>query len=142
MTTEQNPATVLGMLDAAWNRGDITAIDQAVASDHIEHEPDGDEIGREHLADTILAYRVAFPDLHMTFDDQICERDRVVTRWTCKGTHLGEFNGIAATSRTAEVCGVFIHRLADGQITETWTSFDGLGLLEQLGVIPVQPARD
>lgn len=142
MTTKQNPVTVLDMLDAAWNRGDITAIEQAVASDHIEHEPDGDEIGREHLANTILAYRVAFPDLHMTFDDQICERDRVVTRWTGRGTHLGDFNGIPATSRTAEVCGVFIHRLADGQITETWTSFDGLGLLQQLGVIPAQAARD
>lgn len=76
----------------------------------------------------------------MSFDDQISEGDRVVTRWTGQGTHLGELNGIPATGRAAQVWGVFIHRLAAGQITETWTSFDGLGLLHQLGVIPAQAA--
>ena len=136
MTSKQNAATVLDMLDAAWNRGDISAVEQAVASDHIEHEADGDQVGREHVAQAILAYRAAFPDLRMSFDDQISEGDRVVTRWTGQGTHLGELNGIPATGRAAQVWGMFIHRLAAGQITETWTSFDDLGLLRQLGVIP------
>ena len=99
-------------------------------------ETDGDEVGRGHVTQAILAYRAAFPDLRMSFDDQISEGDRVVTRWTGQGTHLGELNGIPATGRAAKVWGIFIHRLVAGQITETWTSFDYLGLLRQLGVIP------
>jgi steroid delta-isomerase-like uncharacterized protein len=137
MTSKQNAATVLGLLHATWNCGDIAAIEQAVASDHLEHEPDGDEVGREHLMQTILAYRAAFPDLQMSFDDQICANDQVVTRWTATGTHLGVLDGIPPTGRAAQVRGVFIHRLAHGRIAETWTSFDGLGLLQQLGVIPI-----
>jgi len=142
MTGKHNAATVLGLLDAAWNTGDIEAIERAVARDHIDHETDGAETGRSHVAQTILAYRVAFPDLRMSFEDQISQGDRVVTRWTATGTHLGEFIGIPATGRAAVVSGIFIHRVADGLIAETWTSFDGLGLLQQLGVIPTGAVRN
>ena len=136
MTHSQNAQTVLDMLDATWNHGDMSAIERAVAQHHVEHEPDGDEVGREHLTETVHAYRAAFPDLRMSFEDQIADGDRVVTRWIACGTHRGELDGIAATGRTAQVSGVFIHRLADGQIAESWTSYDRFSLLRQLGIIP------
>jgi len=141
MADTQNTATVQDFLDAAWNRGDTSVIDRAVAERHVEHEPDGDEVGRGHLKETVLVYRTAFPDLRMSFEDQIADGDRVVTRWTASGTHLGELNGIGATGRAANVSGVFIHRLADGQISESWSMFDQMGLLLQLGVIEF-PAPD
>jgi steroid delta-isomerase-like uncharacterized protein len=134
MKLSQNTTTVLDLIAAAWNRGDLSAIDRAVADDHIEHEPEGDEIGRDHLAQTVQAYRAAFPDLRIAVDDQIAGGDRVVIRWTGTGTHRGELNGIPATGRTATVSGVFIHKLAGGLITESWSMFDQLGLLAQLGV--------
>ena len=108
---------------------------RAVCEHHVEHDPDGDEVGRGHLKETVLAYRAAFPDLSMSVEDQIADGDRVVIRWVARGTHLGELNGIPATRRTAEVSGIFVHRLADGQITESWSMFDQMGLLVQLGVI-------
>jgi steroid delta-isomerase-like uncharacterized protein len=135
MANTQNTATVQDFLDAAWNRGDTSVIDRTVAEQHVEHEPDGDEVGRGHLKEAILAYRTTFPDLCMSFEDQIADGDRVVTRWIASGTHLGELDGIGATGRAAHVSGVFIHRLADGQIIESWTMFDRFGLLLQLGVI-------
>jgi steroid delta-isomerase-like uncharacterized protein len=135
MTRTQNTATVLDLLEAAWNRGDMSVIDRTVAEQHAEHEPDGDEIGRSHLKQTVLAYRTAFPDLRMSVEDQIADGDRVAIRWTASGTHLGELNGIPATGRPAQVAGVFIHRLADGLITDSWSMFDQIGLLLQLGVI-------
>jgi steroid delta-isomerase-like uncharacterized protein len=135
MKPSQNTKIVLDLLEAAWNRGDTSAIDRAVAENHIEHEPDGDEIGPDHLTETVRAYRAAFPDLHMSVDDQIADGDRVVIRWTATGTHRAELNGIPATGHTAKVSGVFIHKLADGLITESWSMFDQLGLLGQLGVL-------
>ncbi|MGO8959454.1 MAG: ester cyclase [Streptosporangiaceae bacterium] len=141
MTEKHNAATVLGLLDAAWNNGDTEAIEHTITADHIEHEADGAEIGRNHVTQTILAYRVAFPDLHMSVEDQISQGDKVVTRWTATGTHRAELNGIPATGRTATVSGIFIHRVTAGRIAETWTSFDGLGLLQQLGVVPADAAE-
>ena len=135
MASTQNTATVQDFLDAAWNRGDTSVIDHTVAEQHVEHEPDGDEVGRGHLKETVLAYRTAFPDLRKSFEDQIADGDRVVTRWIASGTHLGELNGIGATGRAAHVSGIFIHRLADGQISESWSMFDQIGLLLQLGAI-------
>lgn len=143
MQAIHNTKIVLDLLDAGWNRGDISAIDRAVAEGHIEHEPDGDEIGRDHFREAVRAYRAAFPDMRICVDDQITDEDRVVIRWTATGTHCGELNGIPATGRTAKVSGVFIHKLADGQITESWIMFDQIGLLAQLGVLVLptpQPA--
>ncbi len=136
MTHSQNAQTVLGMLDAAWNNGDMSAIERAVAQQHVEHDPDGDKVGREHVTDAVREYRAAFPDLRMSFEDQIVDSDRVVTRWIACGTHRGDLDGIAATGRTAQISGVYIHRLEDGQIAECWTSYDRFGLLRQLGLIP------
>jgi SnoaL-like polyketide cyclase len=74
--------------------------------------------------------------MRMSFDDQIADGDKVVTRWTANGTHQGQLDAIPATGRLARISGIFIHQLTDGEITESWTSFDRLGLLQQLGVIP------
>jgi steroid delta-isomerase-like uncharacterized protein len=136
MQASQNTRIVLDLLESGWNRGDMAAIDRAVAEGHIEHEPDGtDEVGRGHFSETVHTYRAAFPDMRIWVDDQLADGDRVVIRWTASGTHRGDLNGIPATGRTAKVSGVYIHKLADGQITESWTMFDQIGLLVQLGVL-------
>jgi steroid delta-isomerase-like uncharacterized protein len=135
-SSHQNAATVLEMLDAIWNRGDLSVLSTSVAEGHIDHDGDGDEIGRDLLAQGIQEYLTAFPDLRMSFDEQIADGDRVVTRWTGSGTHQGALQGIPATGRSARITGIFIHQLSDGIVTESWTSFDRLGLLQQLGVIP------
>ena len=135
-SSHENAATVLDMLDAIWNRGDLSVLDTTVAEDHIDHDDDGDEIGRDLLARGIQEYRAAFPDLRMSFDEQIADGDRVVTRWTASGTHQGALQGIPATGQSAQISGIYIHRLSAGIVTESWASFDRLGLLQQLGVIP------
>jgi steroid delta-isomerase-like uncharacterized protein len=135
-SSHQNAATVLNMLDAIWNRGDLSVLDTSVADDHVDHDDDGDEIGRALLAQGIGEYLAAFPDMRMTFDEQIADGDRVVTRWTATATHQAALQGIPATGRSAQISGIFIHRLSEGIVTETWASFNRLGLLQQLGVIP------
>ena len=132
MGTTANAAMVRHLLDALWNRGDVSGIETSVAADHADHGPDGIDVGRAHLIEELGEYRTAFPDLRMTFDDQISETDRVVTRWTATGTHLGPFQGLPATGRQARVSGIFINRVVGGQIIESWSSYDRLGLVQQL----------
>jgi steroid delta-isomerase-like uncharacterized protein len=135
MGMTSNAAIVCSLLDAVWNRGDFSAIETCVAADHVDHGSDGIDVGRAHMIPEANEYRTAFPDLQMTFEDQISESDRVVTRWTATGTNLGPFQGMPATGRPARVSGIFINRVVDGQITETWSSYDRLGLMHQLGFV-------
>jgi len=61
----------------------------------------------------------------------------VVVRWTFHATHAGPFGGIPPTGKPITMMGITIYFLADGQIKEARSNFDQLGLLQQLGAIPV-----
>jgi steroid delta-isomerase-like uncharacterized protein len=78
----------------------------------------------------------AFPDLDVVIHDQIGEGDLVVTRKTFRGTHNGEFMGIAPTGNRVAIDVIDIIRIRDGQLTEHWTMPDMLGLMQQLGALP------
>jgi predicted ester cyclase len=82
-------------------------------------------------------FRTAFPDLHGTIEDQIAEGDKVVMRMTYRGTHQGELMGIPATGKPVTMTFISINRIAEGKIAEGWVNFDALGMMQQLGVIPV-----
>jgi steroid delta-isomerase-like uncharacterized protein len=85
-------------------------------------------------------WRKAFPDLEMTVDKQVAERDLVAVRWTARGSNTGTGNGIPATGRTVQITGTTLFRMADGQIAEEWTCADSLGLMRQLGLLAATPA--
>jgi predicted ester cyclase len=69
-------------------------------------------------------------------DDLIAEGDKVVKRWSSRGTHQLEFAGIPATSKQVTFTGTTTYRLAGGKIVEAWWSDELFGMLEQLGAIP------
>jgi hypothetical protein len=75
-------------------------------------------------------------------EDLTAEDDRVVLRWTARGTNTGEMMGMPATGKPATVTGMFLNRFAGGKMVEGWGNFDALGMLQQLGVISTpEPAR-
>lgn len=84
--------------------------------------------------------RAAFPDFHETTEDVIAEGDRVMVRWSTRGTHQGAFAGIPPTGKTVTWRGVFILRVAEGRFVEMWQIHDQLGLLQQLGATVTLPA--
>ena len=81
-------------------------------------------------------YRAAFPDLQFTIDDVIAQDDKVVIRWSSRGTHRGELMGLAPTGKEATSSGISIDKIADGKIVESWNHWDTLGLMRQLGAAP------
>jgi steroid delta-isomerase-like uncharacterized protein len=85
-------------------------------------------------------WHAAFPDERTTFEDQVSEGDRVVSRMTSTAMHLGTFQGIPATGKRITVRGMWIDRIADGRIIERWGLLDTLGLLQQLGAVPAPSA--
>jgi steroid delta-isomerase-like uncharacterized protein len=129
------------LTEEPWT-GDMGVIDELVAPEFVGHNPPGrDQIfGPEGLRGFVETYRSAFPDARVTVESQLAEGDRVVTRWTAHGTHRGELMGIDPTGREVTVNGITISRVSAGKVVESWSNWDALGMLVQLGVVP-EPAR-
>jgi steroid delta-isomerase-like uncharacterized protein len=96
--------------------------------------------GPDGVKQVFVGARDAFPDLHETIEDLIAEDDRVMVRWSSRGTHQGPFAGIAPTGKPFVWRGVFILRVAGGKFVEMWQVHDQLGLLQQLGATIEPPA--
>jgi steroid delta-isomerase-like uncharacterized protein len=92
-----------------------------------------DRTGRKQWATATVK---AFPDYNVTVEDEISQGDKVVTRWTARGTHQGEFLGIAPTGKQVTVTGITISRHNGGKIVESWTEWDTQSLMQQLGGYP------
>jgi steroid delta-isomerase-like uncharacterized protein len=143
MSTEQNKATVRAWVEAAWNQGNLSMADGLYAADYVYHDPASptEVRGVEGIKGLVTMYRTAMPDLRFTIEDMIAEGDKVVWRWTVRGTHRGPLMGIPATGRSGTVTGIIITRFANGKWQEDYNNWDTLGMLQQFGVIPTpEPA--
>lgn len=145
----QDKDIVWRLYDETFNKGNEAAIDELMSPNLVDHDTGydplsgiGEESGLASIKTKLRAYRAAFPDLHLTFDDQVVGQDgRVVSQWTARGTQDGPLGRIPPTGKPVVLQGVFINRLVDGKVVEEWTYLDNLSLLMQLGVIPnMQPA--
>jgi steroid delta-isomerase-like uncharacterized protein len=136
--SEANKALVVRFVEQFWSTGNLAAADELMTPDVIIHAPAVGGVAGLKAFNTAL--RTAFPDWHSTPEELIAEEDRVVERWTGRGTHRGAFQGIAPTGRPVAVPGVVFYRIQDGKIAEFRGSFDQLSLLQQLGAAPLPAA--
>jgi steroid delta-isomerase-like uncharacterized protein len=124
------------LLAEAFNRGNLDVIDELIHPDLVYHTPDGDIRGVDGARQLVIAMRSDFPDFHVTVEDVLAERDKVVVRFTDSGTYQGDAFGVIASGKQVSWTGVDIFRIADGKIIEGWGVGDMLGLMRQLGVYP------
>lgn len=124
--------------EEAFNSGNLDVVDELVAPEFVNHDAALPEptVGIAGVKASIIGYRDAFPDLRITIEQQVAEGEFVTTRWTGRGTHQGDLMGMAATGKQGTVTGITIDRIVDGKFVESWTNWDTLGLMQQLGVIP------
>lgn len=134
MSTEQNRAILRRRVEEIWNQGNFAVIDDLIAADFVSN---GQAIGREGFRQFVSTVRTAFPDLQFTVEDIVTEGDKVCVRYVGRGTQQGEFAGLPASGKPVQFTGIDIFRIADGQMAEEWLMYDQLGLLQQLGAIPV-----
>jgi len=133
---EENKASVRLFDEEFWNKGNLAAADEFMTADATIFLPGSGPVGLPDLKAFALTWRGAFPDWLNTTHEMIAEGASVAERWTGRGTHQGEFQGIAPSGRQVTVSGIVFYRLASGKITEFRGQFDGLVLMQQLGAIP------
>jgi steroid delta-isomerase-like uncharacterized protein len=138
MSTEENKATFRRFFEEMWNRGNLAVIDELVSSNHVFHEPNSPEPirGPEGFKQYVKMNRHAYPDVHVTIEDLIAEGDKVTNRFTFTGTQTGDLLGIPPTGKRVTVTAIVISHFVAGKFMESWINSDGLGMLQQLGVIP------
>jgi len=135
---EDNKAIARRVIEELFNEGRLELADELIAAGMISHDPALPESlrGPDGVREAVAGYRGGFPDLIIRIDDQCAEDDLVCTRWTAVGTNTGDFWGMPATGKQATVTGITIDRIIAGRIAESWTNWDALGLMQQLGVVP------
>ncbi len=137
--SEENEALVRRYFEEIWDKGNLDLIDELFTTNFVRHGPtatEGEVRGLEGFKGVVSMYRTAFPDLRVPIEDLIAEGDRVVSRWTARGTHQGELMGIAPTGNQASVSGIIVDRISGGRIEEEWVEYDTLHLMQQLGAVP------
>ncbi|HEX5288028.1 MAG TPA: ester cyclase [Streptosporangiaceae bacterium] len=134
-----NQATVRRLHDAMSGGPELVSqvIDEVVEPDVLFHAPiRNGATGASALKQVMTVLDRAFPDLRVQIDDLIEAGDKVVTRNSVTGTHLGSYLGRPPTGRPVAYSEIFIFRFAGGRIAEIWGVVDVLAQLKQLGAIP------
>jgi len=139
MSTEKNKAIARQFGEEVFNQGNTRAIDELMPANFIEHNdlPAGLPSGREGVKVMLTMLHGAFPDFHATIDDIVAEGDRVVVRSTWDGTQKGEFLGIPTSGKHFTIPVIDIMRIGDNKVVEHWGVIDRLGMMQQLGTVPV-----
>jgi predicted ester cyclase len=134
--SEQNKALARKVFEDVQTQGNMSVVDEIVTADYVGHTPLMEINGPEQAKQFDAVLRSGFSDYKVIVEDQIAEGDKVATRWTMRGTHDGEFQGMAPTGREVQISGMTIFRIANGKLVEGWSIPDLLGLMQQLGAIP------
>ena len=137
MLVEQNKALIRRLYEEALNKGNLAVVDEIIAPDYVRHGlAPGASPGPGSTKQVFTMMRTGFPDLRITVEPMVGEGDMVAAQLTHRGTHNGEFMGIAPTGKQVTVTTIGIYRFADGKLEEAWIQMDQHGMLQQLGVIP------
>lgn len=134
MASQVNTTMVVNRWAELWSGDDLSGANVVFAPNVLDHRapPLPDIQGIDEERRFIAWVHAAFPDLQVEIEEQVAEGDRVAVRVMHRGTHRGDFLGIAPTGRAVAYEGTVIFRIADDRIAERWGIVDLYGILVQL----------
>jgi steroid delta-isomerase-like uncharacterized protein len=138
MPDSANATVVRGFFERVCNQRDLKAAEDLFAPEHILHDPSSPGIpnGPRGIQALMGQYQRTFPDARWKIEEIIDAGETVVARWTGSGTQREQLQSIPATGRQVIVPGIWVFRFRDGKIVESWSVWDCLGMLQQLGAMP------
>jgi serine phosphatase RsbU (regulator of sigma subunit) len=131
---EENKAIFRRYAEEVGNQQNFELVDEIFEQRYISHQPDGTTLvrGPEDVKRFHREFHSAFSNFHINIEEQIAEGDKVVSRYTMRGTHQRAFRGMAPTGKEVELKAVTIFRFSEeGKVVETWDSYDQLSLMRQ-----------
>lgn len=123
--------------EEVWNNSSAEVAERIIAPDFANRYVASFGLGAKGLIALVQERHLAFPDLNFEVIDAVADKQKVWVRYRFTGTHLGEFWGIAPTSRQVDYQGVLMFTYANGRLTSGASVRDELTLLEQIGYVSV-----
>jgi|SRR5680860_348618 len=134
---EETIAVSQRIIKEGFSEGNLDLVDELCAEDFVGHDPLTGDQDREAAKQSMAEYRRAFPDLSFTIGDAFAAGDKVATRWTAQGTFENELMGRQPTGERGQpIEGITIDRFEDGLIVESWTQWDTVQFLRDIGAVP------
>ncbi len=128
---------IITRFEHAFRAADQATIDELCHPGLVDHNPaPGEEPTLAGFKQKVAGFKASFPDLKEDLQDIIASGDTVATRWVVTGSLQQEIMGISASGQAIRVEGMNFYRLENGRVTDIWTQFDGVALMQQLGAIP------
>jgi SnoaL-like polyketide cyclase len=127
MAVSANEALVRRAIEAIWNNGDFDVADEVFAADYTNHAGLITDLvlGPEAVKVSAALYRVAFPGLHVSVEELNTVGDTVVLKWTARSSLERDSKSLTGITRA---------RIAAGKIGESWTDWNQIGALVDLGL--------
>ena len=141
--SDDNKRLVRRALEQIYANGDLDLADELIGPNYDGHEPAHPELptGPASVKQTVRSLHSTFGELRFDVQDEIAEGDKVVQLVTMSGRHTGPLMGHEPTGKPFAVRHIYIWRIAEGKIAEHWGTRDDLGMLGQLGLIPIAEER-
>jgi predicted ester cyclase len=136
MSSEENTAIIKRFFDGI-NQGKINVLDEVIGAGFVWHGTNN--LSMEDYRKDLSGLFAAFPDAHWTIEDLIAQGDKVVIRWTFRGTQERGWEDLPATGKHVSYGGISICRVDGGKLVEVWNNENLLGLFRQLGFKMVPP---
>jgi steroid delta-isomerase-like uncharacterized protein len=138
MSIEENKEMARRYMEEVLSEKRVDEIDSYVTDDYVNTLlPPGMPQGPQGEKLFLGMFQQAFPDYTISIERMVGEGDKVVAHWSFRGTNSGEFQGMPATGKQVQVQGINLFRFSNGRIAENRPAFDMLGLLQQIGVVPM-----
>jgi len=114
-------------------RGDLAMADDIFSE---EVRTNGVHVGVAGPVGRIRDRLTGFPDLTTSIEDMFVSGNKLAVTLIWRGTHTGDYGGVAATGKRVEVRNTAIWHFRDGKVAEILTLQDQFGMLKQIGYLP------
>jgi serine phosphatase RsbU (regulator of sigma subunit)/predicted ester cyclase len=119
---ENNKALVRKFFEEVWSKGNVAVVDELLAPEFVDRSLlPSQGSSREDYKRSITEFRTAFSFSDLSIEDQIAEGEMVVTRFSTRGIHQGEFLGVPPSGEEGIYSTIRIHRVVEGKITDEWS---------------------
>jgi predicted ester cyclase len=118
---EKNKTLARRLLEAVVNR-ELDTIEKLLAPDFTDRSLlPGQRSSREGYKRSTVEFHAALSCADFTVEYQIAEGDMVVTKFSARCIHRGEFLGVPPSGEEGTYSSISIHRIVRGKVTDEWS---------------------
>jgi steroid delta-isomerase-like uncharacterized protein len=134
---ERNREIARSFFEEVLDQGHLDRYAESHSKDFVAHAGNHEATLEEDIA-AAKEERKALPDMRVTVNQIVAERDLVAVYWTAAGTNTQAGMGFPATGKKIKIDGMTLFRFKSDRICEEWSVWDMLSVMRQAGLIGSQ----